>query len=193
MSAGNVLDEFGLAEPLLVGAAFELNHGGQRIHLVRNAAREGIFGNLVHKFQKGSQPRFHKHGAAVRSQHALHFGKSLIEVVRQGGEMVQAALDDEDVLAAIGKGKFPAIRDRAFRRAFELRKEPGRQVHAFEPGEAETLQSDQPVSAPAKKFDDFGVAGPLRSAQAIEARDKLLNFLFRRFESQVGGFPGIQG
>src|SRR5216684_6798167 len=46
MSAGNVLDEFGLAEPLLVGAAFELNHGGQRIHLVRNAAREGIFGNL---------------------------------------------------------------------------------------------------------------------------------------------------
>jgi hypothetical protein len=28
MSAGNVLDEFGLAEPLVVGAAFELNHGG---------------------------------------------------------------------------------------------------------------------------------------------------------------------
>ena len=42
MSAGNVLDEFGLAEPLVVGAAFELNHGGQRIHLVRNAARQGI-------------------------------------------------------------------------------------------------------------------------------------------------------
>ncbi len=54
--------------------------------------------------------------------------------------MMQAALDDEDVLAAIGEGKPPAIGDRALRRAFELRKQPGGQVHAFEPREAEPLQ-----------------------------------------------------
>jgi len=107
--------------------------------------------------------------------------------------MVQAALDDEDVLAAIGKGKFPAIGDGAFRRAFELRKQPGREVHAFEPGEAEPLQGDQTVSATAKEFDNFGVAPPLRSAQPCEAPDKLPNLLFRRFETQVRGFPGIQG
>jgi hypothetical protein len=88
----------------------------------------------------------------------------LIEIVRQSGEMMQAALDDEDILAAIGEGKFPAIRDRAFRRAFELRKQPGREVHAFELGETETLESDQTISAAAKKFDNFGVARPLRSA-----------------------------
>src|SRR4029077_17699031 len=107
--------------------------------------------------------------------------------------MVQTALDDEDILAAIGKGKSPAIRDRALRRAFELRKQPWGQVHAFEPGEAETLQGDQSVSAPAKEFDNFCVARPLRSAQPGEAPDKLSNLLFRRFETQVRVFPGIQG
>jgi hypothetical protein len=77
---------------------------------------------------------------------------------------VQAALDDEDILAAIGEGKSPAIGDCAFRRPFELRKQTGRQVHAFELGETETLESDQTISAAAKKFDNFGVARPLRSA-----------------------------
>jgi len=107
--------------------------------------------------------------------------------------MVQAALDDEDVFAAIGKGKPPAIGDGAFRRAFELRKQSGGQVHAFEPGETKALQGDQTVSAPAKEFDNFSVARPLRSAQLCESPDKLSNLLFRRFETQVRGFPGIQG
>src|ERR1700682_965691 len=107
--------------------------------------------------------------------------------------MMQAALDDEDILAAIGEGKFPAIGDRAFRRAFELREQTGREVHAFEPGETETLERDQTISATTKKLDNFGVARPLRSAQSSEARDKLSNFLFRRFESQGRGFPGIRG
>src|SRR5882762_6336912 len=106
--------------------------------------------------------------------------------------MVQPALDDENVLAAIGKGKPPAIGDRAFRRAFELRQQPGAQVDAFQPAEAEPLQGDQSVSAPAKEFDNFGVARPLRSAQACEAPDKLSNFLFRRLKTQVRSFPGIQ-
>ena len=107
--------------------------------------------------------------------------------------MVQAALNDENVPAAIGEGKFPAIGDGAFRGAFELSDEAGREVHSFDTGEAEAIESDQAVSAAAKKFDNFGIARPLRSAESSEARDKLLNFMLRRFETQVRGFPGIGG
>jgi len=45
-------------------------------------------------------------------------------------------------LAAIGEGKPTAISDRAFRGAFELRQQPGREVHAFYASETETLQCD---------------------------------------------------
>ena len=142
MSPGNFLDEFGLAQPLVVGAEFVLDHGSERVHLAGNAADRRDFGNKVHEGQEGSAPRLDKHDAAVCSKCTLHFRKSLVEIVRQSGQMMQAALDDEDVLAAIGEGKPPAIGDRALRRAFELRKQPGGQVHTFEPGEAEPLQGD---------------------------------------------------
>ena len=105
--------------------------------------------------------------------------------------MVQAALDDEDVLAAIGEGEFPAIGDGAFRRAFELSDEAWREVYSFDAREAKTIESDQAVSTAAKKFDNFGIARPLRSAESSETRDKLLNFLFRSFETQISGFPGV--
>jgi hypothetical protein len=105
--------------------------------------------------------------------------------------MVQAALDDENVLAAIGEGKLAAIGDGAFGRALELRDEAGREVDAFDASEAEALKSDQPVAATAKELDDFSVAPPLRSAETIEARDKFLNLLLGSFETQIGGFPGI--
>src|SRR5229473_6816418 len=141
--------------------------------------------------EEGSAPRFDKHDAAAGSKHALHFREGLIEIVRQSGEMVQAALNDENVPAAIGEGKFPAIGDGAFRRAFELGDEAWREVYSFDAGEAKTIESDQAVSAAAKKFDNFGIARPLRSAESSEARDKLLNFLFRSFKTQVRGFPGI--
>src|SRR6267143_5596489 len=54
-------NQVGPGEPLLVGSALELNHGRERIHLVRKAARQRIFRDPVHKFQKWGQPRFHKH------------------------------------------------------------------------------------------------------------------------------------
>jgi len=96
----------------------------------------------MHKGQEGSAPRLDKHDAAVLSKRALHFRKGLIEITRQRGEMVQTALNDEDILAAIGEGKPTAISDRAFRGAFELRQQPGREVHAFYASETETLQCD---------------------------------------------------
>jgi hypothetical protein len=117
----------------------------------------------------------------------------LIEIVRQSGKMVQTTLDDQNILAAIRERKLAAIADNTFCRSVILGDQPGRQIHAFEPGEAEPLESDQTVSAPAKKLDNLGVARPLRSAQTIKAPEKFLDFLFRRFESQVSGFPGIRG
>ena len=107
--------------------------------------------------------------------------------------MVQTTLDDENVLAALHERKLATVGDNAFGRPSILGDQPRRQVHAFDAGEAETIESDQTASAAAKEFNNFGVARPMRSTQTIEARDKLLNFLFGRFETQVCGFPGIRG
>ncbi len=37
VSTGNFFDEFGLAEPLLVGAALVVGHGGEGVHLAGNS------------------------------------------------------------------------------------------------------------------------------------------------------------
>jgi hypothetical protein len=73
VSPGNFLDEFGLAEPLLVGAEFQFGHGGKRIHLSGNAADRGDLGDKVREGEEGSAPRLDKHDAAVGSKNALHF------------------------------------------------------------------------------------------------------------------------
>ena len=142
MGAGDRSNDFGLAEPLLVRSNFVFGHGGEGIHFVRKAAYERNFRNEMHEGEEGSAPRLDKHNAAVSAKDALHFRKSLIEILGQTGEMVQAALNDEDVFAAIGEGKFSAIGDGAFRGAFELREEAWREVHAFDAGKAEALKGD---------------------------------------------------
>ena len=191
MRAGDLSNDFGLAEPLRVRSNLVLSHRGEGIHLVRKPAHERDFRNEVHEGEKGSSPWLDKHDAAVFAEHALHFRKSLIEIAGQGREMVQAALNDEDIFAAIREGKFAAIGDGAFRGAFELREEARREVHSFDASKTKTLEGDQTISTPAKKFNNFSVAPPVAGAQAIETRDKFLDFLFGRFESQVSGFPRV--
>jgi hypothetical protein len=105
--------------------------------------------------------------------------------------MVQATLDDEDVLTAGGERKLAAIGDKTLRGPLILSDQTGRQVHAFDASETETLESNQTVSASAKKLHNFGAAWPLSGAQAIEAGDKLPDFLLRRLETQISGFPRI--
>ena len=193
MRARNFSNKFGLGQPLRVRSNLVLSHGRESIHFVRKAAHHRNFRDKVHEGEKGSAPRLDKHDAAIFAQHALHFRKSLIEVIGQRGQMVQAPLHDKDVFAAIRERKFAAIGDGAFRGTFELREQTGREVHAFDASETEALEGNQTVSAAAKKFDNFGVAPPVARAQAIEPRDKFLNFLLGRFETQVGGFPRIRG
>ena len=72
VGAGGFLDEFGLAEPLFVSAAFELNHGGEGVHAVGKAAGKRILGNGVHESQKRSHPGFDNSNAAVVSTDALY-------------------------------------------------------------------------------------------------------------------------
>src|SRR5260370_5283136 len=138
--------------------------------------------------QKRSTPGLHEHHAAVFSQHALHFGKGLIQIAGQIWQMMQAALNDEYIFAAFRKRKFPAVGNNAFRGAFVLGNEPGRKVYPFEACESQTLQRDQPVPASAKKLDNLRTPRPLSSAQPLKAANKLPCSLFRRFETQVSAF-----
>ena len=73
MRTGDVLDEIGLAEPLVIGAMFVLGHGGQRVQFIGNAAKGREFRNKVSEAEKRSAPGFNKHDASLFSQHALHF------------------------------------------------------------------------------------------------------------------------
>src|SRR5260370_37058351 len=114
-----------------------------------------------------------------------------MEILRQGGQMVQAALNDQNILAAACEGKLTAITDNTLRRPSILRDQPRRQIHAFDLSETETLESCQTISSSAKKLDNFCIARPSRSAQSIEALDKFSNFPFWRFETQIRGFTGI--
>ena len=92
--------------------------------------------------QKRSAPGFHEHHAAVFSQHALHFRKGLIQIDGQIWQMMQTALNDEYIFAAFRKRKFPAVGNDAFRGAFVLCDESGREVYAFKVCESQMLQRD---------------------------------------------------
>src|SRR5690242_9370331 len=105
--------------------------------------------------------------------------------------MMQAALHDEDIFAAVVERELAAVGDGAFRGAFVLCDQSGRKIHPFQASEPETLQRNQAVPASTKKLDNLGIAGPLARSQAIQAPDKLAYFLLRRFKPQVSAFPWI--
>src|SRR6266850_1270073 len=113
----------------------------------------------------GSQPWFHEQYAAVFSQHSLHLRKCFFQIVGKRRQMVQTALDDQNVLAASREGKLAAVTNETFCRAPILRDQSGRQVHSREARESEAFQRVQPIAAPAKEFHDFGIARPLSCTQ----------------------------
>src|SRR6266849_1512789 len=127
--------------------------------------------------QKRSTPGFHDGHSTIFSQHAMHFGKGLLQIAGQIWQMMQTALHDEHIFGMFPERKFPAIGNDAFCEALILRNKPGREVYPFEVCESETLQCDQAATAPAKKLDDVCIAWPLAGSQTVEAADKLSNFL----------------
>lgn len=191
MSPSDLLDEFRLAEPLLIRANFMLDHGGKGINLHGEPPNQRNSGDVINEIQKRRAPRLDKHHAAVFPQDAVHFRESLLEVCGQMGEVMQTALNDDDILASICKRELPAVGHEAFRRAFVLRDQARRKIHALQAREPEAMQRDQAAPAAAEKLDNFGVTRPLASAQPFEAADELANFFIRRFETQISSFPGI--
>ena len=94
-------DELWLAEPLRVGADFVLGHGGECVHLAGEPADPWNFANEVHESQKRGSPGFHEDHEPGFSQDALHLRKGLLQVSGQIGQVMQAALHDEDILRAV--------------------------------------------------------------------------------------------
>ena len=83
------------------------------------------------------------------------------------------------------------VGDETFCRAAILGDETRRDVDAFEMREAEALEGVEAVAAAAEELNNLCAARPLLRTEAVEASDELLNFLLRRFEAKVGGFPGV--
>lgn len=191
MRAGDVSNQLRMAEPLFVSAAFELSHGRERIEFVRKAARERIFRNPVDKSQKRGQPRFHKNHAALFPKNAPHLRESLFEIIRKRGQMVQTSLDDENVLGLVRERQFPAVGDNAFSAPVIPGDQAGRQIHALDARKSQMFERMEPVSAPAEKFDDFGILRPFARAEFVQTAKKLPNFLLRCFKAQIRGFPRI--
>ena len=55
----------------------------------------------MHKSQKRVEPRLHDDRPASGFQDTLHLGENLFQVIWQGGQMVQAALNNQDVFTAV--------------------------------------------------------------------------------------------
>ena len=143
-------DHLRLREPLLVGAALVMGHHRESIELLPEPARQPIFGDPVSEGQKGSTPRFDDHYAAARAKDAAHLGKGLLEIVGQIGQMVQAALHDENVFALVGEGEAPAVAHSASGRAFVLREQAWGEIDALQMPEAKPMQRMKAVAAAAK-------------------------------------------
>jgi hypothetical protein len=191
MLANELFDGVRLMEPLLVCAALVLDHRRESVELTRNPARERILAHEMDEPQKWRKPRFHNHDAAVRPKDAAHFVEGLCEIFRQSQEMMQAALHDQYIAAAILERQFAAIGGNDFGGSGEFGKQARRTVDAFDAGKSEFRERLQSAASSAKEFDDFGVARPLFRAQPAQAFHEFLNFFLRTFEAQVSGFPGV--
>lgn len=192
MPADALQNQGRLAQPLLIGLPLVLDHDGQSVKLVRNAARDRIFAGEMGEPQERGQPGLDEHDFSVCSQHSMHFRQCQVEVSGESWKMVQTALNDESVLAPVGEGKLPAIPDMALRGSLILRHEAGREVNSFEAPEAEEVEGAQAVAAATEELDDFGMAGPLVDAERAQALGELANFLLGSFKAQVGRFPWVE-
>lgn len=180
-----------LAQPLFVGASLVVNHDREGVEFLRCAARKPILRQPTRQGKERSGPRLDDHHSSIFSKHAMHFRESLPEILGQIREMVQAPLNDQNVLAMVDEGQMTAIADPADRRPLVLRQKTRRQIQALEMLESKLMESVQSVATAAKQLDNFRVARPLVGAQFHQTPDKFANLLFRAFKPQVGNFPRI--
>jgi len=104
----------------------------------------------MYESQKRVEPGLHYDHASSGFQDTLHLGENLFQVIRQSGQMVQAALDNQDVFTARLKGQLAAIGDVAFGVPAILSQQRRRQVYAFDVGESHAAQGLKSVPATAE-------------------------------------------
>jgi hypothetical protein len=131
MLANEFSDDVRLMEPLLVRGALVLDHGGESIEFIRGPARERIPAHEMDTPQKWCEPWFHNHDAAIGAENTTHFRKRLGEIVRQGKQVMQAALHDQNIAAAVWKWEFAAIGGNDFGGSGKFSKQARRKVDAF--------------------------------------------------------------
>ena len=124
-------------------------------------------------------------------QYAPHLRENAIQISRQLEQMVEAALDDHDVLAAVRKRQSAAVPDVALRETLVFGDEPRGKVHAFDVAESQLFKGPETVAATAEKLDDLRVLGPAAGADLPEPAEELADFILRRFEPQISGFPSV--
>jgi hypothetical protein len=61
--------------------------------------------------EKRGSPRLDHHQQAIAPEHARTFSKGSIQVIREHRQVMQAALDDKNILAVILKWELAAIPD----------------------------------------------------------------------------------
>ena len=180
-----------LAQPLFIGASLVVNHDREGVEFLRCAARKPILRQPAREDQERGGPWLDDHHSSIFSKHAMHFRESLLEILGQIREMVQAPLNDQNVLAMVDEGQMTAIGDPADRRPLVLRQKTRRQIHALEMPESKPMKSVQAVAAATKQLDNFRVARPSGGAQFHQTPDKFANLLFGSFKPQVSSFPRI--
>jgi len=110
--------------------------------------------------QERSQPGLDGDEAAIGSKHTLSLPQRLFQIVGKVGQMVQPALDDEDVPRAVSEGKFSAVSEVAASGPSVLRQQRRGEVDTLEFGKPEAGKGNKAISPAAKEFHNLHFARP---------------------------------
>src|SRR5262249_7012430 len=105
-------------------------------------------------------------------------------------EVVEAALDDEDVPGAVLEGKVPAVGRVGHRRALVLGEERRGEVDPFQASEPKLLEGMDAVAPAAEDLDDLRILRPVVGPEPAQPPEELAALLGRGLEARVGLLPG---
>ncbi len=145
----------------------------------------------MRELQKGSLPGFDNDHPATLAKNAMHFHQSFLQAFRQSRKVVQTALNDQHVLALIRKRHLAAVGHVAFCCPPIQCHQPRRKVDPLQSRETQASKGVKPVATPAKELDNTSISRQLSRAQFLESLQKLPNFFFGCFKSDVSSLPRI--
>lgn len=182
-----------MIQPALVSVSLIVGHRRKRIELHRAAPQKPNLRNRMHKLEEWCEPRLHDYQKPLFAEYATHFAEGFVETLRQSGEMVQTALHDQDVFGLVEKGKFSAVGYAAFCGPAIEGQETRRQVDSLDICESEARQRVKPIAPSAEKLDHMRITRNACDPKELEALQKFVDLLLRRFKSDICRFPRIDG